>query len=219
MIFPCEIDNVKTLKRGMKITLVIADEYVRDVLKDIYNFIDKNLQVEIKVDTEKEQEKMNMISPEQRKKIYALFNDIAEYTGNGQDYIKEIMKKSFLEYSKYEPFSLANCSRELANDFIEFILQVTFKQGIPIHDMPVNLMDDIERAMLMCIKYKKCAICGREGEIHHVDTIGMGRNREKTDDSDHRKICLCRKHHTEAHQIGWTEFEKKYHVKGVFVGA
>lgn len=217
MIIPCEIDNIKTLKKGMKITLTVADGNVKPVLKDIYNFIDKNLQVNIQVDSEEEQAKMNMINPEQRKKVYALFNDIADYTGNGQDYVKEIMKKSFLEYSHYEPFSLANCEKELASEFIEFIIQVTFKQGIPIHDTPGKLMDDIEKAMLMCIKYKKCAICGREGEIHHVDAIGMGNNRDKIDDKQHRKVCLCREHHTEAHQKGWKTFSEKYHLKSVIV--
>lgn len=203
----------------MKITLTVSDENVKPVLKDIYNFIDKKLKVNIEVNAVEEQAKHNLISPEQRKKIYALFNDIADYTGNGQDYVKEIMKKSFLEYSQYKPFSLANCKKELASEFIEFIIQVTFKQGIPIHDTPAEIMDDIERAMLMCIKYKKCSICGQKGEIHHVDTIGMGNNRHKVDDSQHRKICLCRKHHTEVHQMGWTDFEKNYHVKGVIVNA
>lgn len=65
------------------------------------------------------------------------------------------------------------------------------------------------------MKLKKCAICGREGEIHHVDTIGMGNDRRKVDDSDYRKICLCRQHHTEAHNIGMTEFESKYKVYGI----
>lgn len=217
MKIPCEIDNVKTLKKGMKITLTVTDEHVKEVMRDIYNFIDRSLFAEFNINSAEEQEKMNMISPEQRKKIYALFNDIADYTGNGQDYVKEIMKKEFLKYGKYDSFSLANCKRELASEFIEFIINVTFKQGIPIHDTPGKLMDDIEKAMLMCIKYKKCCICGKEGEVHHVDTIGMGNNRKKIDDSKHRKACLCRIHHTESHQKGWKDFSEKYHIKGVIV--
>ena len=48
-----------------------------------------------------------------------------------------------------------------------------------------------------------------------VDTIGMGNDRRKVDDSDYRKICLCRKHHTEAHNIGMIDFESKYKVYGI----
>ena len=217
MKIPCEIDKINTIKNGMKIILAIDNDNVEKVMKDIHKYINRSLMLNIEIDKLEEKKKAEMISPLQRKKIYALFNDIANHTGNGEDYVKEIMKKSFYEYTGYPQFSLASCEKEVASDFIEFILNVTFKQGIPINDKPSEIMDDIEKAMLMCIKYKKCSICGKEGEIHHIDTIGMGNNRKKTDDSNYRKICLCRIHHTEAHQKGWTDFSKKYHVKGVIV--
>lgn len=34
-------------------------------------------------------------------------------------------------------------------------------------------------------------------------------------DSNLRKLCLCRVHHMEAHQIGRNTFEQKYHVYGI----
>jgi hypothetical protein len=43
----------------------------------------------------------------------------------------------------------------------------------------------------------------------------MGRKRKEFDDSGSLKIALCRKHHQEAHTIGWKKFSDKYHVKGV----
>ena len=63
----------------------------------------------------------------------------------------------------------------------------------------------------------KCAVCGKDGEIHHVDTIGMGRDRRTVDDSSYRKICLCRTHHTIAHQRGMQAFEQMYHVYGIVI--
>lgn len=87
--------------------------------------------------------------------------------------------------------------------------------GIPLLDFALNRTDDIGHYLYACLKLRKCAICGRDGEIHHVDTIGMGNDRRKVDDSDYRKICLCRKHHTEAHSIGMTEFEDRYKVYGI----
>ena len=59
--------------------------------------------------------------------------------------------------------------------------------------------------------------CGRPGEIHHVDAIGMGRDRTKVDDSGSRKICLCRTHHTIAHTKGMDRFEQMYHVYGIVI--
>lgn len=60
-------------------------------------------------------------------------------------------------------------------------------------------------------------MCGRPGEIHHVDAIGAGRDRRYVDDSGYRKICLCREHHTAAHQRGMKAFEQMYHVYGIVV--
>lgn len=62
-----------------------------------------------------------------------------------------------------------------------------------------------------------CEITGyqKPAEIHHWDAIGMGRDRKKVDDSKHRKIALCREHHTEAHAIGRDTFGDKHHVYGI----
>lgn len=43
----------------------------------------------------------------------------------------------------------------------------------------------------------------------------MGNNRNTLDDSDHRKICLCREHHTNAHQRGRESLQKMYKVYGI----
>ena len=97
-------------------------------------------------------------------------------------------------------------------------LDYALEQGIPLLDFALNRTDDIGHYLYACLKLRKCAICGREGEIHHVDTIGMGNDRRKVDDSYYRKICLCRQHHTEAHNIGMIEFESKYKVYGIRFG-
>ena len=85
----CTIDQVKTLKKGMKIVLSIDDENVKEVMKGIYNFIDRDLIVDFSIDAEVEKEKLNKITPDQRKKIYALFRDIADSTGNSKEQMKE----------------------------------------------------------------------------------------------------------------------------------
>ena len=49
------------------------------------------------------------------------------------------------------------------------------------------------------------------------DAVGMGNNRNRIDDSSYRKICLCRKHHTVAHQMGVKRFREMYKVYGITV--
>lgn len=211
----CEIDNIKTLKKGMKITLSIGEKEMPAVMKDIYRFMDKPLIVDFNIDAAEQQARLNQISPEQRRKIYALFRDISNYTGNSTENEKENMKTLFIQQTHYEPFSLSNCSWQLAGDFIEWMINFAFENGIPLTEHPLRTLDDIEKYVRICLKNKICTICGKPGEIHHWDTIGMGRDREKVDDSRHRKICLCRVHHAEAHNLGVNEFEDKYHVYGV----
>src|SRR5690606_11192356 len=104
---------IKTLKKGMKIVLSIGEKETYSVMKQIYNFMDKPLIVDFNIDGEEQQVRLQQISPEQRKKIYALFRDIASYTGNTPEDIKETLKYHFVRETEYEPFSLSNCSWKL----------------------------------------------------------------------------------------------------------
>lgn len=162
------------------------------------------------------------ITVNQRKKIYATLNDIAVYLGYLPEELKEVMKYHYItktgrtEYlSGDRIFSFADCSVDTARDFINFILCFALENDIPLSDSGVNRTDDIDYYLYACLKSRKCCICGKQGEVHHVDTIGMGNDRRKVDDSGYRKMCLCRTHHTIAHQRGMDAFEKMYKVYGI----
>lgn len=114
-------------------------------------------------------------------------------------------------------FSLSNCTVDEAREFINTILEFALENGVPLSEQAINRTDDIGRYLYYCIKHKRCCICGQNGEIHHVDTIGMGFDRNHYDDSKNRKLCLCRLHHTIAHQRGMESFEKMYKVYGIVV--
>ena len=157
------------------------------------------------------------ISAEQRKKAYATIRDIADYTGYPPEEMKEIMKYQHMICTGEEYFSLSNCSVEMAREFINTLLEFSLDWGIPLSENALERTDDIERYLYLCITHRKCAVCGKDGEIHHEDAIGMGNNRRTLDDSGHRKICLCRLHHTVAHQKGVIEFRKSYKVYGIIV--
>ena len=157
------------------------------------------------------------ISAEQRKKIYATLVDIATYLGYPPEELKEIMKYQFIAHSGEKYFSLRNCSMTIARCFINYIIEFVLEWQIPLKDALLERTDDINAAIYMSLKHKKCIICGMNGEIHHWDAIGKGRDRTTVDDSKLRKLCLCRKHHSESHTIGQKRFEIKYHVYGIIL--
>ena len=157
------------------------------------------------------------ITAEQRKKAYATMKDIAAYTGYLPEEQKEWLKYLHISRTGSDYFSLSDCSVDTAKEFINTILDYALEEGVPLSDLGINRTDDIGKYLYFCIRHKKCAVCGRTGEIHHVDAIGMGRDRRKVDDSGSRKICLCRTHHTIAHTKGMDRFEQMYHVYGIVI--
>lgn len=155
------------------------------------------------------------ISAEQRKKAYATIRDIADWTGYLPEEMKELLKYEHMIRTGDQKFSLSNCSMDTAREFINTILEFALENGIPLSDNAINRTDDIGRYLYYCLIHKKCAICGKDGEIHHEDAIGMGNDRRKVDDSNYKKICLCRMHHTIAHQMGVIRFREAYKVYGI----
>ena len=153
----------------------------------------------------------------QRRKAYATIRDISSWTGYLPEEQKEWLKYLYIERTGNSYFSLSDCSMDTAREFINVILDYALEEGIPLSERGIERTDDIGRYLYSCIKNKRCAVCGRSGEIHHVDAIGAGRNRRHVDDSGYRKICLCREHHTVAHQRGMKAFEQMYHVYGIVV--
>lgn len=157
------------------------------------------------------------ISAEQRKKAYATIRDISDWTGYLPEEMKEILKYQHMMRTGDAYFSLSNCSMDTAREFINTILEFALENGIPLSDNAIDRTDDIGRYLYYCLIHKKCAICGKDGEIHHEDAIGMGNDRTKVDDSSYKKICLCREHHTLAHSIGVIRFREMYKVYGIVV--
>lgn len=155
------------------------------------------------------------ISAEQRKKAYATIRDISDYTGYLPEEQKEWLKYLHIERTGCSHFSLSDCTMDTAREFINTILEYALEMGIPLSEEAINRTDDIGKYLYFCLKHKKCAVCGGAGDIHHEDAIGMGNDRTEVDDSNYKKICLCRNHHTIAHQMGVERFTKMYKVYGI----
>lgn len=155
------------------------------------------------------------ITNKQRRKIFATFNDISEYTGYLPLQTEEHMKFYHIQKTGCDYFSLSNCSMDTAREFINTLVDFCLYHGVIMSDNMLERTDDIGTYLVQCLRHRKCAVCGKAGEIHHWDAIGMGNDRREYDDSENRKICLCRMHHTIAHQKGRDAFERDYHVYGI----
>lgn len=201
-----EIEGVRESREGTEMIVRIPGHNLADT------FLTKRIR-----DGELRYNDGRSITNEQRKKAYATIRDMAEWTGYPPEDMKELMKYEFMIRTGEDYFSLSDCSVDLAREFISTLIEFSLEHGIQLSELAIDRTDDIGRYLYYCIKHKRCAVCGRKGEIHHVDTIGMGNDRRRVDDREYRKICLCREHHTEVHKIGLNDFEKKHKVYGIVV--
>lgn len=200
------ISKIKEDQNGTELLISIPGKYIKDMV------LDKHIRhAEMRFDDGR------YISIYQRKKAYATLSDIAKWNGDAPEDVKEIMKYHQIKRTGCKYFSLSDCTMDTAREYINTLMEFALENGVPLSDLGVDRTDDIGKYLYFCIKHRKCAVCGRKGEIHHVDAIGMGNDRKKVDDSGYRKICLCREHHTIAHQRGMEIFEKMYKVYGIVI--
>lgn len=160
------------------------------------------------------------LSDKQRKACYALLREIADYAGMGTDSTKEYMKLKFLADDFGETadkiFSLSNAPMSLVCAFQRYLVRFILDWDIPCRFSLLNFVDDIQDYIYSCLVNKKCAVCGKHADLHHIDHVGMGRDREEIIHEGMEAMSLCRTHHTECHTIGQQSFNDKYHFgKGI----
>lgn len=164
------------------------------------------------------------ITPKQRAKIYALLGEIDEYvnglrTPEGQEEQKNLLKLKFMldcmTDAERKMFSLSNCSETTARAFITYVIDFIVANDISTAFPLYEKAEDIEHYVYACLVHKKCAVCGRKSDLHHVDAVGMGNNRNKVHHMGRRALPLCREHHTELHAKGNETFMKLYHLEPV----
>ena len=161
------------------------------------------------------------LSDRQRRMCYSLLRAISDYTGQGIDSTKEWMKIKFLaedlEETADKIFSLSNASMSLVCAFQRFLIHFILDYDIPCNFSLLDYVDDIPDYVYHCLVTKKCCICGRPTDLHHVDRVGMGRNRNDIIHEGMEALPLCREHHTEAHTMPDAEFFARYHLPGGIV--
>lgn len=150
----------------------------------------------------------------QRRKIFAIIKDIALWSGHEPEEIRGYLTWDFCLQTEREMFSLSNCDMTTAKEYINYLIEFCFRWDVPCRDRLLNRTDDIDRYLYLCLEYRRCAICGRPADVHHVDRIGMGGNRDEVAHLGRRAVALCREHHCEAHRDQRGLFEG-YHIFGI----
>lgn len=158
------------------------------------------------------------LSDKQRKMCYAMINAIADWSGSTSEEIKQAFKLEFwaerVDTLADKIFSLSNAPMSLVADFQKFLVEFIISNDIPVKKPLIGFVDDIQHYTYMCVIHKKCAVCGKRADLHHIDTVGMGNDRNEVEHLGREVISLCREHHTEMHTIGKTQFFTKYHLDG-----
>ena len=158
------------------------------------------------------------ITVKQRKKIFALVNDIEAHTGQPRDWLR-LMFQDYVAllkgYSKR--LSLSDCTRKQAGELIDTIMAWVFQNDIPLNYKTSDLMKNDQTFLYLATVHRKCVICGKYGELAHYHAVGRGRNRRKIDHTDNKVLALCHKHHKIQHDMGMDSFNAKYHLTDSWV--
>jgi hypothetical protein len=158
-------------------------------------------------------------SLDQNAKAWALMGEIAAYQGQGKN---EVYREQQIEFSTRNMetlggklLHLSTATMSEARAFISMLIEIILEYGIPTKEPLYGLCDDIPRYVYACLMNKKCAVCGKKTELHHVQAVGMGRNRREIDHIGMLALPLCREHHEEAHRIGNPAFLERYHLVSI----
>ena len=164
------------------------------------------------------------ITPEQRRKIFAIVGEIACWSGYAPEDARKGLTVDFLrqniERLQQSAVSLAmggGCDKGTASMFIDYLITFCLESNVPTARPLSEYADDLERYTYAALMNKRCLICGGKADLHHAEgsMIGMGYNRREKPQLGVLVMPLCRIHHTEYHTIGGTEFDAKYHTVAV----
>lgn len=159
------------------------------------------------------------ITDKQRRKIFALVNDIEAHTGMPRDYMREMFADYVRMLEGYEEhLSLASCSKQQASEIIEVIIKWIFIHDIPLNYKTSDLMKEDKAFIYAATVNRRCVICGKpNSDLAHREAVGSGRNRRAMDHHNHHVLALCRNHHLEQHNIGVDSFDNKYHLRNSWI--
>ena len=156
------------------------------------------------------------LSEKQRRNCYAMIREIATWCGDTSESVKEALKLDFwcgeLLQMSDRLFSLSDAPMSVVAAFQSWLARFIVRNDVPTRRPMLEYVDDIDDYVYACLINKKCPICGKKADLHHIDAVGMGRDRTEIIHEGLEVLSLCREHHTEIHTIGKADFLKKYHL-------
>jgi len=197
-------DGVLTIKATIPL-----DDYTRKGYKNVLIYLQDSRQ----------------LSDKQRRFCYSLIAEIADWMGEhaksaDRELVKQYLKLKHIT-EDMEPlaqhlFSMSNAPKDVVNGFLKFLIDFILENDIPTKKSLLEYVDgnNYETYIYSCLIHKKCCISGKPADLHHVDRVGMGNNRDDIIHEGMEVLPLERILHKENHDIGDTEFYKKYHLDG-----
>lgn len=168
-------------------------------------------------------------SRKQQNMAWALMRDIERNINGSEKDVEDytyptmagIFQASQAEMTlKQKLFSLSRATVSQTREFINLLIATIINYGFSTKRPIQENCDDIQFYEFACAMHRKCCACNQGGddqtvkaEIHHLDRVGMGRNRDEILHEGMRCLPLCRECHMEAHQIGDEAFMEKWHLE------
>lgn len=198
--------------KGKKALLEFHEEINSERLRTMYSGDIRNIEAEVIFHDPRR------FSAQQRRLYWALLGDIYKWSGQSINELHDWFKQEYVVVT-HSLVSLKDTSESSVseiNKLLELVISFMFEFNVPFKDGYKLLPTNEAYYLFLCIKHRKCVVCGAHADIHHVDAVG-NRKRVIVDHSKLRLIALCRKHHNEAHNLGNTEFCVRHKVQGINV--
>ena len=166
-------------------------------------------------------------SIDQHGKVWALIGEIALWAGykaRESSEVNALLKADFLQKrfdslsaAAIKAFSMSDVDVSTASLYIQWLVDFVLENNIPTKRPVTELCEDVQAAVYSAAVHKRCIVCGKRADLHHVDRIGMGGDRHDMCHIGMRALPLCREHHQEAHQHGDAALMDKYHLEPIVI--
>lgn len=125
--------------------------------------------------------------------------------------------KEFLLLNNDFSLSLDLMTQKNANKFVKYLFELALDNNIPLRKEIATLYatQELHDFVYILLLKKQCAVCGEVAELDHWENVARIGGYKFDDGLVLSYLPLCRKHHTEKHNIGREEFKKRYHIEGI----
>lgn len=166
-------------------------------------------------------------SIDQHGKVWALIGEIALWAGykaRESSEVNALLKADFLQKrfdslsaAAIKAFSMSDVDVSTASLYIQWLVDFVLENNIPTKRPVTELCEDVQASVYSAAVHKRCIVCGKRADLHHVDRVGMGGDRHDMCHIGMRALPLCREHHQEAHQHGDAALMEKYHLEPIVI--